>query len=406
MGYLKGPKKDEAARLAYQLRRRGHTWLDTALQLQRAGYYLHDGEPTTGFARRLVDHYVSTQGAGRHEGSEGAAPAQGEGDEQAPVVAKPARREFASVDKRRHALRRYLGTTWEPEQFYYKPPRQERLVAAIGDLHGNPDPVLTRDLVRSKPDLTIIAGDILDQQWASAHQPMTRQELRHQRRREHRDESASVRVFFETLADEIEGGEFELFLGNHDTWALRSALDALPAGLLELFSDPMDLLLFNLGPRFRKVGHPITYHFPNGDVQPTAMENEFIYVCGDVLLSHLNKVSGVTETAVSKLYRQWHTAWSDTLGLNDVRMLVQFHAHSRSMKTVRGGHMLLIEPGMFASVETEAYKHSYAGKWGPGVQGFARFVQYLDGATWRTDLGSLELVAPRITQRARAGGQP
>lgn len=309
---------------------------------------------------------------------------------------------FTTTAKRKRALRRYLGTSYEPDPFFYRPSRTERVVAAIGDLHGNPDPLLAAELIRRKPDLTIVAGDVHDQQYASVHKPMTRREVQHQRRVEHRDESAALRAFFEALLEENPEGEVEYFLGNHDAWSLRAALDALPPGLLELFSSPLDLLTFNLGPRFKAVGQPVIYHFPDGHVQDTGHNNEFIYVCGDVLLSHINKVGGMTETAVSKLYRHWFSAWEHTLGLEHVRVLMQFHAHGRSMKTERGGHMLLIEPGMAASVETESYKHSYAGKWRPGIQGFALFVQYCEGDGWHTDLGSLELVAPRITH-ARPG---
>ena len=58
--------------------------------------------------------------------------------------------------------------------------------------------------------------------------------------------------------------------------------------------------------------------------------------------------------------------------------------------------MLLVEPGMGGSITAEAYKTGYNGKWRPGVQGFVVLRQYKDGDDWRTDLGSVEMIAPRV----------
>lgn len=304
----------------------------------------------------------------------------------------------ASTDEKRAALTAYLLTTWEPSSSPLRAPAETRLVCAVGDLHGMPDPLVTAALIEQHPDVVIIGGDLTDQQEASRHGAETRDEASARRQRTLQDELTSVRAWLEVLLERT-SARLLILRGNHDQWAYKHMRDLLPAYLIDFFRDPLDVLTTGLGERVSIVGHPVTYTHSNGDVQPGGV-NEFMFVYGDALFSHLNFCQSVTETAVNKLHRQWFQQWRLTLGIDHVRVLTQFHSHGRALRSAEGGHVLLLEPGMGGCVTVEAYKVSYNSKWRPGVQGFAAMTQYWDrGAQdWRTDLGSVQLIAPRMAR--------
>lgn len=308
---------------------------------------------------------------------------------------------FRSADDTRAMLRVYLGTTREPERFYYHAPSSRRTVAGVGDLHGEFDPGILAEMIRTQADVYVIGGDLGDQQYASVHPTMTKAEKRQQARRDMRQECASVRAGIELLLDETRG-EIRCLRGNHDAWTWRKVQQVLPDWLAEQVNDPFELMLLGLGPRVQTVGFHVVERLPDGSQYDGDHRNEFMYVLGDVMFSHLNKTNSITESGVSKLYRMWFVEWDKRLKLDHVRVIVHFHVHARNYHTRRGGYMHLIEPGMGGTLASETYKHGYQPKWKPGIQGFVRFVQYRDGDDWVTDLSSIDMVAPRVTGRAAA----
>jgi len=303
-----------------------------------------------------------------------------------------------STDAKRRALTAYLRTTWDDTRVPLPAPAETRLVCGIGDLHGDPDPLITAALIKAQPDVIVVSGDMTDQQQAGRHGSETKDEARRRRQRAFQDEMTNVRAWLETLLDQT-SARLMIFRGNHDQWAFKRARDLLPDWMLDYFNDPLDVLTDALGDRVTIVGQPVIYHHPNG-TQQRGGDNEFMFVYGDVLFSHMNYTQSVTETAVSKLHRQWFAKWRRTMGLDHVRVLVQFHSHGRALRSVEGGHMLLVEPGMGGNATVEAYKVSYNTKWGPGIQGFAQIAQHWHKTAqeWRTDFGSVQLVAPRVAR--------
>lgn len=312
---------------------------------------------------------------------------------------------FNAADDRREFLKRWIGDTFTPDPFYFHPRSDTRLVAGAGDFHGQPDPYVLAALVAARADIYVIGGDSTDQQYASGHKAQSRAERLRRKRATVRDDTAAMRAALQTLLNETPG-KLAIMLGNHDQWTQRQAMEWLPDYALELFADPLDLLLVNLGPRVERVHHANGFHYPNGTSVDTLPETGFMYVLGDVLFSHKNYTAKHPGEAVKKLYLDFFTEWADPLQVSHVHVLVQFHGHKRAMSSRAGGWRTLIEPGMAGSAAVEGYKLDYMARWQPSVQGFVLLEQYLEDGEWKTDAASIDLVAPRIGRSTGVRDRP
>lgn len=390
---LTGSEREQKITQAAHLRDTGEKWSDVldAVGVDRgAARFMQDVREHMREGRRS-----KTRDLVRSVGADGTR--QEHGGERASDTTWTPDAEFVSADSRRDALRQYLGTTWQARRVYVTAPTKTRTVVACGDWHGNMDEAILAALIEAQADTYIVGGDAFDQAYASSWSPNTPGEAAENAEHTFRQEGANNRATLETLMDNT-SAQFLIFLGNHDVRAWRAAYDALPSFILYHWKDPFDMLLHGFGERARVVGHAVEYHFPDGHIQDTKHNDEYIFVYGDVLLSHMNFAGGATETGVSKIWRNWFGEWRLPLGVDHVRMIVHFHVHARNLHSRAGGHMLLVEPGMCGAVTTENYKLGYNGKWKPGVQGFVKFVQHKDDNDWRTDLASVELVAPRVAR--------
>jgi len=375
--------RDELCQTALNLQRDGLRYDDIIPKL-RMHYAGNLDDPTRGWVARLIAD-AKCKRAGK--------PHPPETNAGAVSVSDP---DFVGADTQRLLLRQYLDTTWEARKVYVRSPHKTRVVVGVGDFHGKPDSLVTAALIESQADVYVIGGDTTDQQYAARHPSETKAEVMAKERLTYRNEMAEMRAWFEVMQDET-SAEFHVLLGNHDQWSLKRAEQVLPAFYLEHFPEPLDILLKDFDPdRVKRVAVQIVVSHSGGTQTDIGKCNEFIYTYGDVLFSHLNKTQSMTESGVSKVFRMWFERWDRTLGLTHIRMICHFHVHARTLKTAKGGHLLLVEPGMGGCVSTESYKHSYQGKWSPSVQGFVRLTQYCFGGEWQTDLDSVELVAPRM----------
>ncbi len=387
-----------------------HAAIDEAAALRAHGLTYEQIAERTGHSRAKVAHLLreGRMRATSHNTGVGTAassaqdPVSHDGAPESsadPVTGrKPSGWELVSADQRRAMLTAYLRTTYQVKAVSPLPARTLRTVAAAGDFHGQPDPDILAMLVATQADIYVLGGDLTDQQHASAHPSMTRDEKRRQLQVGAQAERATMRAMLETLLEETRG-DLHIIPGNHDLWTFRQWMASIPAGMLDLYPemldawrDPIDMIADQLGDRVKRVGHEVHYFFPNGGGYDTKHQNEFMYILGDVMFSHLNKTGGVTETGVSKVWRMFFVNWERRLFLRDVRMICHFHVHARNMHVA--GDMLLIEPGMAGLYAIEGYRHGYQAKWRPSVQGFVRFQQYKDGDGWLTDLSSVDMVAP------------
>lgn len=380
--------RDEAARYVYEQHSAGG--VTYAGLLDELAGVVDDAPPapTRGWIARLKKVGAALAGT---EGGDTVAPSA---THEPPLSPTP---DFLSTDNRRQALRRYLHTTYDAEPYFYRAPQPTRVVVAAGDFHSKPDPRIVAEMVRTNADIYVLGGDLLDNQFASRHGTTSRRDLTRNRAAEARDELAEMRALLETLLEETRG-ELRVMTGNHDVWPAKTAAEVLPEWLLAFYRDPLEVLLHDLGPRVIEARQQWRYHFPDGSTDDGVPESEYAYTLGDILFSHMNFTSTKTQRAVWKLWRDWFLHWRDVLGLDAIRVICHFHVHSRTLISAGSGYVTLIEPGMAGKPSAESYKFGYQAKWRPSVQGFMRCVQYQDGHEWKTDIGSIELVAPRVVQ--------
>lgn len=240
-----------------------------------------------------------------------------------------------------------------------------RKIFALGDVHGTIDPKILSTILMESPDLIVIGGDIMDQAAQSTHDPYPGQKYPNIR-----DEIASARAWLGILRSRLPNTEIVIMRGNHDDRVIRR-LKEVPEDLRDLISDPFDLIVNGLnGVRLNK--QELFFDRPyNSQPQPMAI-SEYLYVIGDVLISHGNFLS-------AEKLAQRIDEWKKPLGLPDLSVYIQFHTHHWRHIIDQGGWRHLIEPGMAGVAATEAYKlASHNIKWKPGVLGCIVFSQDLN----------------------------
>lgn len=299
-----------------------------------------------------------------------------------------------STDVRREALHEFLETSFTAKKVSFE--GKTRTVVAVGDFHGDPDPHILAKIVEYRPHVIVFGGDTFDQLSASHWPSETKNQAKRRVKRQGRNELKAMRAAVEFLLGATDALIY-IMLGNHDVRSVKLLLASMPDWILENYRDPIELLCEGLEDRVVLVDQTVDYTFPDGQIYHTDMSNEFVFVMGDVLFSHMNFTSSMTESACSKLHRKWFMYWERPLGLQHVNVLVQFHSHQRNMLTLSEGHLLLIEPGMAGSIDTEEYKFGYNGQWKPSTRGFLVLNQVENAGTWVTVPDSVELVAPYLT---------
>jgi predicted phosphodiesterase len=295
----------------------------------------------------------------------------------------------SGADKVRRVLTEYLGTTAMIPGLTAAPV-DRRKVIVLADLHGSPSPDILKAIIDEQPDEIVIAGDLLDSAQSSA---WGKEIGGSDRQLTIRQEMTNVRAFIEMLLIETRA-TVHVMRGNHDQWSMRTASQLLPPHLLEFFRDPFDVLLEGLPvERVHRVRTVWEFHHPD-KTRSDLGESEFMFVMGDVLISHCNFVGANTGDAVKKL-GLWADKWRGTLELQGISVFIQAHVHNVCLIEADGGNRVLIEPGAACEPRQEAYKVSYQAKWKAMSLGCVTFDQVKSEGKWQTDFSSIRLVRPR-----------
>jgi hypothetical protein len=285
------------------------------------------------------------------------------------------------TDDRRAAILAYLGTSLTLPPHAPTPETDARRIVAIGDLHGAPSAAMLAAVIRAKPDVVVIGGDLTNQQQASAH-GFSRQD----KQTTIRQELANVRAFIEAILLYLPDCIILIMRGNHDDWLMKKAADLLPAYLLEFVQDPFDVLMAGLPPeRVELVKTEWQAHTPHDN--PTEFgHSEYMLVLGDALFSHANFTAAQPGGAVTKLHNWLYgdKGWAAYLGLPRLPILCQFHGHKIADLQPQGGNARWFEPGMGCEPYVESYKAGYQVGWAPGALGALCLDQEYIDQGWRT----------------------
>jgi len=289
--------------------------------------------------------------------------------------------------------RRYFGDTWHYTGQPYAEPFQWRRVVAVGDIHGDPDPLILAEIIAQEPHIIILGGDILDAQRLGTHpqdEPRKSRSLR--------EELTTTRAALQHLLDNTKAA-IVIMRGNHDARAFKRMKEALAlAGedLELLFNDPLRLLIAGLPQtRVQIIDTRFDFVAPNG-YREEADSTQYLYRVGeDAIVSHCNFSGKQPGQAVDKLNKEISEHYP-RLGWSEPRLLIQMHGHKIAHIERQAGHKVLVEPGMGGRMTTESYKVGYKMVWQPGSLGFVAFDQVeRESGVWQTDLGSVQVVRPR-----------
>jgi hypothetical protein len=253
-----------------------------------------------------------------------------------------------------------------------------RKVLAIGDLHGKPGLWVLPFVQDYKPHIIVIGGDIFDQALFSVHAATP-----DEKREELLTEIRTVRAWLELILLNT-GAEVKIMRGNHDDRFMHRVLELLPYQVRFLVNDPLEVLIKDL-PRVELVCTELTAH------RPTTIEDlgssRYLYPIGDALISHANFLS-------TEKLSGWYDHWHQTLGLEEMALLVQFHTHQWNHRIVKGGWQHWVEPGMAGESSIEGYKVAgHQAKWKPGTLGCLTFEQDLRFDKWITQLDTIKPVS-------------
>lgn len=308
-----------------------------------------------------------------------------------PPTAKTAAKPLAKTAlTARQALQEYFGHVTRFTN-YAIAEREARKIVAIGDLHGNPHPAMLAAVVNEQPDIVEIGGDLFNFHEANPHDnsPVDPANII-------QCEAIRLRGAFDFLAKNLPFTVFNLLKGNHDDWVMRKAKELLAPYpyLLHYFHDPYTTLLAELPSRFVRIVNRWQYE-RHGIPLDEYAQTEYLHVLGDVLFSHANFTGANEGDGVRKLKTKFVDRWRGHLsGLDQVKVLVQFHGHKIAHLKQNGGSIHLIEPGMVAAPSTMAYQTEYNLKWSPGALGGVVLEQERIGDKWVTALDTVRLLNP------------
>lgn len=287
-------------------------------------------------------------------------------------------------------IRSYLGTTLSPKKYKdVSNPTFIQKVVAVGDLHGNPHPVLLQMLLKENPDLIIIGGDVFDLAKFSVHSKEYENDIE-----EFETEFKRIVAYFEILLEHTHA-RIIIIRGNHDNRIWKQLTEIIPDDLMRFvkIEDPLELLISTLkSDRVSTYIHSFNSHHPNLESSELG-KSAYILPLGDAVISHLNFTGSQPGLAVGKL-QKWLEEWHLVLGIPESRLLVQFHAHRWSFQFKKGGFLALVEPGMAGLQVVEGYKVGYNSKWNPGTLGFLVFNQEQKSGQWATMLETVRPVMP------------
>lgn len=232
-------------------------------------------------------------------------------------------------------------------------------VVVAGDIHGHPDWELIEKIHQEKPDLVVLAGDLLDSAAINPHgKPDVFVGLQ--------QEIQNVRGAIEYLLTN-DNTVVQAIRGNHDDWAGRQ-LEKIDPELKVLFRDPLEVIFDGLGNRAGLVYTAVNFKAPFRHTAHNLGILKYMIIVGDVAISHHNFTGSKPGDAVFK-FRQKFAEWRHTLGGADPKVYIQAHVHNVSYVELDGGHVVLVEPGMLGQASTEAYKLGHKMVWRPGVSG-------------------------------------
>jgi len=277
-----------------------------------------------------------------------------------------------------------------------------RKVIVVCDLHGHPDMALIAQIIREKPDIVVLAGDVFDafafSHWEKDHSsPLA-------------DELARVRAALEAFV--AHGIQVKMISGNHDDrakkyFARNISAEFMPLvqyDLLELvacdpqgehaisLSDSKHVIRLALLPGIEVIDNHYDFTTPMGAVHPGAIQNNWLVHLGDALIGHA-ETARKGEVRSVDAFAEWVDLWRTPLGWGDSRLILQGHVHRAVKSFPHAGHQVRIEGGFAGRVSDLQYSHDYgATKYPPPVISYTHFEQSLVDGQWRTDLGSVDIV--------------
>jgi len=282
------------------------------------------------------------------------------------------------------------------------PPKPTRHVAVVCDLHGHPDMAMIARIIREKPDIVVLDGDIFDafafSHWEKDHtSPLA-------------DELARVRAALEAFV--AHGIQVIMDSGNHDDRAKKyfarnispEFMPLVQYDLLELvacdlqgehsvsLADNKHVIRLAMLPGVTVTNNCYDFTTPTGAVHSNAIQNNWLVHLGDALIGHAETARKGEARSVDA-FAEWVDLWRVPLGWGEIRLILQAHVHRAAKSFPRAGHQVRIEGGFAGRVSDLQYTHDYGStKYAPPVISYTHFNQELVDGQWRTDLGSVDIV--------------
>jgi hypothetical protein len=226
-------------------------------------------------------------------------------------------------------------------------------VVVVSDLHGNPDASLVGTISLVKPDIIVLAGDVLDSRIISPHRAPRERVMALA------EEMRRVRGAIDQWVTQT-SAQIWVIRGNHDDYAARQLMNISPE-LHDFFADPLEILVTQYEGRAKLCG-----------AETYMGRTPYLMFIGDVCISHFHFTGAHPGAAVHKLYQKYMTDWRLTFGVTP-SLFIQAHTHNLSYQERDGGRVALVECGMGCAAEAEEYKLGQKFAWRPGVLGAFMF---------------------------------
>jgi hypothetical protein len=276
----------------------------------------------------------------------------------------------------------------------HKPPKmpksrvgRRRKLCIASDSHGDPYLKGVIGICNEKPDLILLAGDIMDCLAVSRFEKPNYIPIE--------KEVANVRAMLEQFCSVA---PVRMCRGNHDIRALRYFLQKLDPQVVASFRaigviNPDILSITATGLKnCEVVSNMHGFHTVGGDNLINAMAEEWMIVEGDAVFMHAEKARKGELSTARAIATEWYASWKKLLDLPDARVLAQAHVHTAGVGYSNGGHQILIELGCMTNPSVLQYQLNGDLKYRPPTIGYTVMEQDKKDGKWITDPTSIRFI--------------
>lgn len=266
----------------------------------------------------------------------------------------------------------------------HKPPKQakskvgqRRKIAVISDCHGKPHVAGIEAMLKEKPDLALLVGDITDLASCSRFAQELRIPID--------QDLANVRAMLERISEVC---PVEMGSGNHDRRLSSYFSNRIDADYMRfVWTNVLEMSAQGLE-NVSVVKNMHGFQTPGGHIFEEVLKTSFLIFQGDAVFGHAEAARKHELTTV-RAFAEWYNNWRKPMMWPDASVIGQAHIHRAAVGFGSGGHNIMIELGTMLDPSVLQYTMESDIRYSPPVVGYTILEQTKKNGNWTTEKNSV-----------------